>query len=96
MSQCTLAGGKLDLDLDLEKSPVDELGGLTSWAPAGVSRFGFFSRETERPTFESSVSGSFNLADVHRWDRDERSQQLLDGELQRRVDSPNERSKSRP
>ena len=66
--QGTLSGGNLDLDLELEKSPVDELGGLIRG-----QRLEYHGSVTSRaklkgPLSKLLVSGSFNLSDVHRWD----------------------------
>jgi hypothetical protein len=64
----TLSGGNLDLDVELERSPFDELGGLVrghrlEYHGAVASR-----AKISGPLSKLAVIGSFYLADVHRWD----------------------------
>ncbi|HYP06205.1 MAG TPA: AsmA family protein, partial [Bryobacteraceae bacterium] len=65
----TLTGGNLDLDLELEESPVDELGGLLRGRRLEYHGHVSSKAKLSGPLSNLSISGSFNLADVHRWDR---------------------------
>lgn len=65
----TISESKVDIDLELEKSPVNELGGLFRG-----QRFAYHGTIASRaklsgPLSKLAVAGSFNLSDVHRWDR---------------------------
>lgn len=64
----TLTGGKLDLDLELEQSPVDELGGL--FRGRRLEYHGTVSSRAKLsgPLSRLTIAGQLNLADVHRWD----------------------------
>jgi hypothetical protein len=66
--QGTLSGGNLDLDLELEKSPVDELGGLIRGRRLEYHGSVASRAKLSGPLSKLLVSGSFNLSDVHRWD----------------------------
>jgi len=67
-AQGTLSGGNLDLDLELEKSPVDELGGLIRGQRLEYHGSVASRAKLKGPLSKLLVSGSFNLSDVHRWD----------------------------
>jgi hypothetical protein len=64
----TFSNGKLDMDLELEKSPVNELGGLLRGARLGYHGTVASRAKVYGPLSNLSVTGSFNLSDVHRWD----------------------------
>lgn len=64
----TFAGGNLNLDLELEKSPVDELGGLIRGHRLEYHGAVSTRAKLRGPLSKLSVTGSFNLSDVHRWD----------------------------
>lgn len=64
----TLSGGSLDLDLELDNSPVDELGGLLRGRRLEYHGTVSSRAKIRGPLANLTVSGSFNLADVHRWD----------------------------
>ena len=63
-----LTGGNLDLDIELDKSPVDELGGLLRGRR--LEYHGSLSSRAKitGPLSKLAVRGSVNLSDVHRWD----------------------------
>lgn len=63
-----LTDGNLDLELELEKSPVDELGGLLRGRR--LEYHGSLSSRAKitGPLSKLAVNGSLNLSDVHRWD----------------------------
>ena len=56
------------MDLELEKSPVNELGGLLRGARLGYHGTVASRAKVYGPLSNLSVAGSFNLSDVHRWD----------------------------
>ncbi len=64
----TFGGGNLDMDLELEKSPVNELGALLRGAGLGYHGTVASRAKVHGPVSNLSVTGSFNLSDVHRWD----------------------------
>lgn len=63
-----LKGGNLNLDLELEKSPVNELGGLIRGNRLQYHGSIASRAKLSGPLSKLNVSGSFNLSDVHRWD----------------------------
>lgn len=65
----TLSASNVDLDFELEKSPVNELGGLLRGR--GLEYHGTVASRAKLrgPLSKVEVAGSFNLSDVHRWDK---------------------------
>ena len=57
-----------DLDLELEKSPVDELGGLLRGRRLEYHGTVASRAKLRGPLNQLDISGFFNLSDVHRWD----------------------------
>ena len=56
------------MDLELEKSPVNELGGLLRGRVWDITERSHRAPKLSGPLSNLSVAGSFNLSDVHRWD----------------------------
>ena len=65
----TISENKVDIDLELEKSPVNELGGLFRGQRLEYHGTIASRAKLSGPLANLSVVGSFNLSDVHRWDR---------------------------
>jgi uncharacterized protein involved in outer membrane biogenesis len=65
----TIAAGKVDMDLELESSPVNEIGGLFRGQRLEYHGTIASRAKLSGPLSKLDVSGSFNLSDVHRWDR---------------------------
>lgn len=65
----TISESKVDIDLELEKSPVNELGGLFRGQRLEYHGTIASRAKLNGPLSRLDVTGSFNLSDVHRWDR---------------------------
>ncbi len=63
-----LVGGHLNLDLQVENSPVDELGGLLRGRLLEYHGSVSSRAKLSGPLSKLDLTGSFTLADVHRWD----------------------------
>jgi hypothetical protein len=87
----TLANGNLDLDLEIEKSPVDEIGGLLRGRRLEYHGTVSTRAKLSGPLSNLSIAGSFNLADVHRWDMMTDHSSSFNVKYQGKVDFANER-----